>query len=1005
MKKSLIAGASVFALVAGLSGTALAEDPFIEIDELNTTNLAVSLNSKSQNVTNNATDNGADENNEGIAGGATDSLNNNFKDDTFEDQAVNQNNINSGINSAQQGNNATAIALDMDGDNFDRDNHDANIAVSGNIDTQSVSNTAAVDADDDPDADGAEEDGIAGEATRSLNNNFGGDTFDNQVMNQNNINSGINSAQQGGNATALAIDLDGTPQSFRDESHSLNLAISGNYLTQDEISNSATVDDQNPSDPGGNESNDAIASEMVDSMRNDFGNDTFKNQVINQNNINSGLNSAQQGANTTAIAASLGDNEAAIGPVPELPSQTEGNIADGIDKVKDAIGDAVEDAQIGDPANPATEYGKERNIAKSRSKGTQKVTNSATASGDTETGGEQDTGIGADSGNSLHNAFGSTTFQEQALNQNNINAGINSAQQGANTTAIALDTDNGDIGNIFFGSDYNLAVSDSNQTQEFNNSAIADDEAGDGVGGFDNDVPDEPTNTLFNKFGNQTFQDQVMNQNNINAGINSAQQGMNTTALAVDNSKSAFDHNTAYASSTGKQDGDNLADENHFGDNAFDNTGLGVGGNPENNNLTNVFGNNTFQNQTINQNNINAGINSAQQGANTTAMAVADNSGAVGDMNLSKATTNLDQGEQGDRLTNTAEASGDDSGGVGGNPDGTDAVGKDPLSNHFGRETFKNQTINQNNVNAGINSVQQGGNTTAMSVDLDGSLVDKNFAFANGDLDYVDSGDLDGHTVDVPEANQYVTNSATVNDDGNAGIGGGAEEALNNNFGKETYQEQVINQNNINSGINSAQQGSNTTALAVDISGSKSDTNVALAGATVTLGLDDDEIDGVKLSPAQMNQVVTNGANVSHDDNAGVGGGATEAFNNNFGANTFQDQVINQNNINSGINSAQQGANTVAVAADLGGDGGFDLNVAVSMSDLNQTVTNTAMVSGSGNLGVGGAPVNAFNNNFGDKTFQNQALNQNNINSGINSAQQGANTVAISVAGGVAISN
>ena len=111
---------------------------------------------------------------------------------------------------------------------------------------------------------------------------------------------------------------------------------------------------------------------------------------------------------------------------------------------------------------------------------------------------------------------------------------------------------------------------------------------------------------------------------------------------------------------------------------------------------------------------------------------------------------------------------------------------------------------------------------------------------------------------------------------------------------------------------------------------------------------------------------------------------------------------MNQNNINSGINSVQQGANTVSAAVDLGGPGGLDINTAVSMSTLSQTVTNTATVNGPNNAGVGGDPYYALNNNFGSDTFKNQVMNQNNINSGINSAQQGANTVAVAYSGNAA---
>ena len=150
---------------------------------------------------------------------------------------------------------------------------------------------------------------------------------------------------------------------------------------------------------------------------------------------------------------------------------------------------------------------------------------------------------------------------------------------------------------------------------------------------------------------------------------------------------------------------------------------------------------------------------------------------------------------------------------------------------------------------------------------------------------------------------------------------------------------------------------------------------------------------------------VKNLAEVTGDATGGVGGdpegsdSGEDPFSNEFGDKTFEDQVLNQNNINAGINSAQQGANTVAMAIDLGGAGGLDLNTAVALSDLDQAVTNTATVVGEDNSGVGGSPDYAFNNNFGDNTFRHQVLNQNNINSGINSVQQGANTVAISFSG------
>ncbi len=767
MRKSLIAGASVFALVAGLGGTALAGD----------VNEAVSLNTLNSTVVNDGEVGPTNDDNDGIGGGAENSLNNDFGNQTFKDEVLNQNNINSGINSAQQGGNAAAIAIDGDGVRLsDTSDPDVNFAKAGTIADQKVENNAFVNADDE--VSGEDDDGIAGQARDSLNNDFGSETFENQAINQNNINSGINSAQQGANAAAISVDLDGAKAKF-----SANVALSGNYLDQD-VENDAVSSDAGITT---NQDNDAIAGEVDDSLRNDFGNQTFDNQVINQNNINAGINSAQQGANTVSIAASVGDvdNLPSFG-VLDLDNDTQENLGEAVNAFADAldIGPTVDDQD----GIEVEEY--ELNLAASRSKGTQKVKNTANNSGEADN--EEDGGIGGDVERSLHNDFGNETFQDQAINQNNINSGINSAQQGANTLALAVDTDER---TRFFNEsvqDWNIAISDSNQTQDFDNTAKTDDLDNDGVGGFDNDGNPEPTNSLFNKFGEETFQNQVINQNNINAGINNGQQGMNTSAMAIDASPSETDLNFAYANSTGLQTGSNTAEDNSFSG-SDDDTGLGIGGNPGPNNLNNKFGDNTFENQVINQNNINAGINSAQQGGNTTALAIADSASAV-DENISEASADLTQGKKNDPLTNTAKATGEDSGGVGGNPHGSPNNGA--LSNHFGSNTFENQVMNQNNINSGINSAQQGANTVAMSLDLGGP----------GGLDL-------NSAVSTSALSQTVTNTAMVTGDSNAGIGGGAVNALNNNFGNNTFQNQVMSQNNINSGINSAQQGANTIAI------------------------------------------------------------------------------------------------------------------------------------------------------------------------------------------------
>jgi hypothetical protein len=772
MKKSLIAGASVFALVSGFGTSAWADD----------INVAVGVNVLGQTVTNNATVLGFGDEGMGIAGGAQNSLNNNFGDETYENQVLNQNNINSGINSAQQGGNTAALAVDSDGVggfNSPLVDFDANLAIAGTWATQDATNTAFVNADDEGAPDDGEDNGIAGDADFSLNNNFGEWTFDEQVLNQNNINSGINSAQQGANTTAIAADLDGSEDNL-----SVNAAFAGTHLEQ-EVDNEATNSNGIPFDAG-NTDNDAIAGEVNNSLNNEFGTSTFENQVLNQNNINSGINSAQQGANTTAIAASVGNSGVDFGPGDADVSETGEGLPDAVNAVENAIGYDVFGAGVGNGFGDVELF--EGNVAAAHSEGDQTVYNDATNSGEGLFLGEQDGGVGGDPTSSLNNHFGDESFRAQVLNQNNINAGINSAQQGANTTAIAADTDGGFFESVL---DANVAVATSDQDQHADNDALTEDNDNDGIGGFDSD--DGPGNdALHNVFGANTFRDQVLNQNNINAGINSGQQGMNTSAIAYDNSFSLADVNVAWAESYGNQTGENNA-EDESNEAVLDITGLGVGGNPKDGTLNNQFGDYTFENQVLNQNSINAGINSFQQGGNTSAMAIADSISFL-DVQLAVASTELHQD-----VDNLARVDSDvGSGGIGGNPQGDADSGLNPLSNEFGTDTFRNQVMNQNNINAGINSAQQGANTTALAVDLG----------AGGGVD------LNG-AVSLASLSQTVTNTATAVGANNGGVGGGANYALNNNFGSHTFTNQVMNQNNVNSGINSAQQGSNTVAIAV----------------------------------------------------------------------------------------------------------------------------------------------------------------------------------------------
>lgn len=73
----------------------------------------------------------------------------------------------------------------------------------------------------------------------------------------------------------------------------------------------------------------------------------------------------------------------------------------------------------------------------------------------------------------------------------------------------------------------------------------------------------------------------------------------------------------------------------------------------------------------------------------------------------------------------------------------------------------------------------------------------------------------------------------------------------------------------------------------------------------------------------------------------------------------------------------------------------LDDNTAVAVSVLGQTHTNNADVN-TFNAIIQDQD-NNLNNNFGSSSFQGQVLSQNNNNSGVNSALQGATTSAIAV--------
>jgi hypothetical protein len=106
----------------------------------------------------------------------------------------------------------------------------------------------------------------------------------------------------------------------------------------------------------------------------------------------------------------------------------------------------------------------------------------------------------------------------------------------------------------------------------------------------------------------------------------------------------------------------------------------------------------------------------------------------------------------------------------------------------------------------------------------------------------------------------------------------------------------------------------------------------------------------------------------------------------NFGSNTFDNQQVNVNGVNTGINAGQQGG--IAFAYDEASDHG-----AVALNVLTQVSTNE--VSNGDEIFDNNALYNA-DITFGSDTFKNQKVNVNGINTGMNSAQQGAIAIAVS---------
>jgi hypothetical protein len=405
------------------------------------------------------------------------------------------------------------------------------------------------------------------------------------------------------------------------------------------------------------------------------------------------------------------------------------------------------------------------------------------------------------------------------------------------------------------------------------------------------------------------------------------------------------------------------------------------------------FGESTYQDQKVNINGIGSGLNTAQQGGIAFA---ADNVGesASGAIALNTARQNA---------TNRVGTSGDT----------LDSIARDggvfDARPSFGQNTFKDQKVNVNGLNSGINAGQQGliavGANLSNEQTLGDGKAENLVATAKSGADVkVGVGKNTKFTQDglgVNVAGQKVTNRITaekVPRDGEALIDGSDtkyQAKIDLTGGPETpnkaFRNQNVNVNGVNTGLNAGQQG--LIALGADKAPDDGGQGVNAGGQSATNSLSIADVEETDPS------------------NSGLLSEGTYDGRTVFGAETFKAQKINVNGLNTGINAGQQGglavgastrdnpenaANepTVNYDASAGGSDGADLtDIGYDMDGagvnvLQQTTNNSV------DLGAGGNAIDAGNYRanvtFGSQTFQNQKINSNGINTGINASQQGA---------------
>jgi hypothetical protein len=276
----------------------------------------------------------------------------------------------------------------------------------------------------------------------------------------------------------------------------------------------------------------------------------------------------------------------------------------------------------------------------------------------------------------------------------------------------------------------------------------------------------------------------------------------------------------------------------------------------------------------------------------------------------------------------------------------------------FGDSTFKKQAVNVNGTNTGVNAAQQGG--IALGADI---AHDNSGGIGINTMSQVSTNDIDVDQL-VDEDHSLYNGRVT--------------------FGVDTFKEQKVNVNGLNTGVNAAQQGG--IAIGVNTQGGTGNPEAVGSFDTDTVAKAKTTFHAVSqdaLAVNTMYQDQTNTATYDHSDAIDDGEYRANVV---FGDNTFDEQKVNVNGLNTGINAGQQGG--IAFAYDGASDHG-----AVALNVLTQVSVNE--VTGAEDVFDDSVLYNA-DIRFGSNTFESQKVNVNGINTGMNSSQQGAIAVAVS---------